>query len=317
MQGPRRSALAAGLLLWGALPAGGVPPRVPAGGLSDLLAVAVEYRAHKLIFTMTTRARLSLVSADSVRPSLRHPPTGEPIALPRETVAKLTVETDLPFGRRDVTTILLDPASGAAIQTDRVTTSGGPSRTLTRFLKNGVFRWEWRPASRSEARLGPDAWTRLRMRFIPFPPGLPTGAVVTDGYAILPLAEMARLDRPGAGLRLYAPSFDDFVELDFEPDGFERRSLDVQQESPDGIRRRDGPRLVRAVRVSARPLPGTGSGNARDLGVLGFEGGVTLLVDARTGVPLVLTGRAEYVGTITARLVRVRYAYDPAAGRRP
>jgi hypothetical protein len=318
IQPPRHwaSAALAGVLACGALAVSGMPAAAPDGGLSDLLAVAVEYRAHKLIFTMTTKARLSLVPAGSVRGLLHPPPTGAPVPLPQGAVAKLTVETDLPFGQRDVTEILLDPHTGAAIQTDKVTTTPGSARTITRYLKDGVYSWQWRPADRREERLGPQAWTSVKERFTPFPAVLPAGAVVTDGYALLPLAEMARLDRPGAELHLYAPSFNDFVALDFDPDGFEMRHLDIEVESPTGVRLRTGPRLVRSVRVSARPLPGTGRNDPRDLGVLGFKGGVTLLVDARTGVPLVLTGRAAYIGTVTARLVRVRYAYDPAAVRR-
>jgi hypothetical protein len=310
------SAALAGAFACGALAANGTPAAAADGGLSDLLAVAVEYRAHKLIFTITTKARLALVPAGSVKGLLHAPPTGDPVALPQGTVAKLTVENDLPFGGRDVTEILLDPQTGAAIQTDKVTTMHGGARTVTRYLKDGVYSWRWQPADRREERSGPTGWTRAQEHFTPFPASLPAGAVVTDGYALLPLAEMARLDRPGAELHLYAPSSDDFVALDFDPDGFEMCRLDIEEESPANVRRWTGPRLVRSVRVSARPLPGTGRNDPRDLGVLGFKGGVTLLVDARTGVPLVLTGRAAYIGTVTARLVRVRYAYDPAAVRR-
>jgi hypothetical protein len=294
--------------------AGPPPPGAPGTGLAGLLAVEVEYRAHKLIFTMTTKARLSLIPVESVRDSLRPPPAGTPVPLPPETVASLTVETDLPFGRRDVTHILLDPRTGAALQTDKLTTVRGASRSVTRYLTGGVYTWRSWPASRSEERLGPQAWTRRSERFTPYPAALSDGVVVTDGYALLPLAEMARLDRPGATLHLYVPSYHRFLALDFVPLGFERRDVDIREESPVGVTVQDGPRLVRAVGVFARAVGGTGRETPHELGILGFQGGVTLLVDARTGVPLALTGRADYIGTLTARLIRVRYAYDPPEG---
>ena len=314
---PRRLArLACAVVLACASPVmgGPPPPGAPGTGLGGLLAVEVEYRAHKLIFTVTTKARLSLVPADSVRDSLRSPPTGTPVPCPAGTVASLTVETDVPFGRHDVTRILLDPRTGAALQSDKVTTVRGASRTITRYLTAGVYSWRFWPTTRSEERLGPEAWTGRRERFTAYPVPLPQNAVVTDGYAVLPLAEVARLDRPAATLRLYVPSYHNFLTLDFVPLGFERRALDVEETSPAGVHLRDGPRLVRAVRVSARAIAGTGRETSHELGVLGFQGGVTLLVDARTGVPLALTGRADYIGTLTAKLVRVRYAYDPPAG---
>ena len=314
---PRRLArLACAVVLGCASPvAGGAPPPgAPGTGLAGLLAVEVEYCARKLIFTVTTKARMSLVPAESVRDSLRSPPTGTPVPCPAGTVASLTVETDLPFGRRDVTRILLDPRTGAALQSDKVTSVRGASRTITRYLTAGVYSWRFWPTSRSEERRGPDAWSGRRERFTPYPAPPPNGAVVTDGYALLPLAEAARLDRPVATLRLYVPSYHNFLALDFVPLGFERRNLEVEETSPAGVRMRDGPRLVRAVQVSAHAVAGTGRETPHELGVLGFQGGVTLLVDARTGVPLVLTGRADYIGTLTARLVRVRYAYDPPEG---
>ncbi len=290
------------------------PPGPPNGGLSHLLAVEVEYRAQKLIFTVTTRARLTLVPAESVRETLRTPPTGSPVPPPADTVASLVVETDLPFGGRHVTRILLDPRTGAALQTDKLTTVRGSSRTVTRYLTGGVYTWRSWPASRAEERQGPDAWTRRRELFSPYPAELPEGGVVTDGYALLPLAEAARLDRPGARLRLYVPSYHNFLAIDFIPTGFEQRDLRVEEQSPAGPHLRDGPRLVRVVRVSAHAVPGTGRETPHELGVLGFQGSVTLVVDARTGVPLALTGRADYIGTLTARLVRVRFAYDPPGG---
>ncbi len=285
----------------------------PRGDLAHLLAVEVEYRAHKLFFTTTTRATLTLVPADSVRGTLRTPPTGSPASPSTGAVASLVVETDLPFGRHDVTRILLDPRNGAALQTDKLTTLRGGSRTITRYLRDGVYSWRSSPASRAEEKRGPDAWTRRHEGFSAFPSELPKDVVVTDGYALLPLAEAARLDRPGSSLRLYVPSYHNFVALDFDPVGFERRNLRVEEESPNGRRTRDGPRLVRVVRVSAHAISGTGRETPHELGVLGFQGGVTLLVDARTGVPLALTGRADYIGSLTAKLVRVRYALDPPA----
>jgi len=70
---------------------------------------------------------------------------------------------------------------------------------------------------------------------------------------------------------------------------------------------RTGLQQVKLVRVSARAIPATGNETAADLAVLGFQGGVTLLIDTTTGLPLGMMGRADYVGTVTAVLTRVLY----------
>jgi len=310
-----RSQVLAGAFTFACVAAVAAPvPSGPGGNLGHLLAVEVEYHARKLIFSMTTRARLTLVPADSVRDTLRTPPVGTPVPLPAGTIVSLVVESDLPFGRHDVTRILLDPRSGAALQTDKLTTVRGSSRTVTRYLKEGVYSWRSWPVDRTEETRGPESWTGERERYSPYPAVLPAGEVMTDGYALIPLAEAARLDRPGATLRLYVPSYHNLLALDFVPAGFEQREVRMEEESPSGVHLRDGQSLVRVVQVTAHAVAGTGRETPHELGVLGFQGGVTLLVDAHTGVPLALTGRADYIGSLTARLVRVRYAYEPPPG---
>ncbi len=299
---------------WAALAAGAAPAAVPARAgrsLANLLAVEVEYRAHKVIFSSDTTARLDLRSAASVGRWLRTPPTGSPIALPAGEVAVLTVESALPLGRREVNRVVLDPRTGAALQGEKVTTGRGSERALCRYLDEGVYCWFSQPAGRKEERLDPERWTNRRERFFPHPAGLPEGAIVTDGYAVLPLAEAARLDRPGAAMWLCTFSSRSFAVLEFSRQGLERSDLEVEEQSPSGRRVRSGPEFVRAVRVSARAVPGPGSAAPPDPTVLGFVGGVTLLLDPATGVPLGLEGRAPYIGAVTARLVRVRYAADP------
>lgn len=300
--------LLAGLIVPVALAAD--PWALPARGLSGLLAVEVEYRAHKLIFSSDTKAGIELTSPDSVREALEAAPLGTPVPLP-DTVAKLTVETDLPFGRREVVRILLDPRTGGALQAERVVTGRGPERILTRYLNEGIYVWRSSPADRREEKLRPDLWTDRRERFSPYPADLPKDAVVTDGYALVPLAEAARLDRPGARLRLYVLSRRGLLALEFTPQGLASREVELEEQSPSTRRVRSGPELVRLVQISAHGVSGGEAATPDDLRVLGFKGAVTLAVDAATGVPVAITGRADYIGTLTAELVRVRYAYDP------
>ncbi|MFI5166489.1 MAG: hypothetical protein ACHQQS_07720 [Thermoanaerobaculales bacterium] len=283
----------------------------PAGGLAGLLAVEVEYRAHKLIFSTDTTARMELLSSGSAAALLLTPPFGTPVPLPPEGVARLVVETELPFGRREVVRLLLDPRTGGALQSDKVGGSGGRVRTVSRYMSDGVYMWHWRPANRAEAALTPESWTARDEQFSRYPDGLPKEAVVTEGYALLPLAEAARLDRSATGLRLYVFSHELLLALDFVGEGIETRSLDVDEESPSGRHLRSGARLVRMVRVSARAVGDGAAPPPDELRVLGFLGAVTLSLDTGTGVPVAMTGRAAVIGNLTARLVRVRYAAGP------
>ena len=288
------------------------PSRLPARGLGGLLAVEVEYRAHKLIFSSDTKAEIELASPETVREALQAAPLGTPVPLP-DRVARLTVETSLPFGRREVVRIMLDPHTGRALQAEKVVTGRSPERVVSRYLNEGIYVWRSSPADRREEKLRPDLWTERRERFSPYPADLPKDAVVTDGYALVPLAEAARLDRPGARLRLYVLARRGLLALDFTPQGLASREVELEELGLSARRVRSGRELVRLVRISAHGVSGGAAAAPDDLRVLGFKGAVTLAVDAATGVPVAITGRADYIGTLTAELVRVRYAADAPA----
>jgi hypothetical protein len=291
--------------LAGDLPA--VAPTVPALGPPGSLPVELEYHAHKLVFSTVTKARLELLPVTAVSETLRPAPSGEPLPLPPETVASFTIESSLPFGRHEIVRVLLDPRSGAALQSDKLTTGRKAGRVVSRFLTEGVYAWRSVPADKGEEKLAPEAWTKRRETFSPYPPELPADAVVTEAYALIPLAAAARLDRGDSALKLCVPSRDGFLALDLSPAGFEQRRVKVEELRSSGRSLRAGLQVVKLVRVSARAVPATGKETAADLAVLGFQGGVTLLIDTTTGLPLGMMGRADYVGAVTAMLTLVRY----------
>jgi hypothetical protein len=271
------------------------------------LPFELEYRARKLFFSTVTRARLELVPAASVGEVLRTPPVGSPIPLPAETVAVLTVESELPLGRHEVVRLLLDPRTGAALQGEKVAVGRRTYRSVSRYLKAGIYSWRWSPADGNEGQLPPERWTNLTESFFRFPAELPAGGIVTDAYAVIALSAAAHFERPAGALQLFVLSYHNLLALDFSPQGFEQRKLEVDEQNASGTRVQSGPRLVRVVGVSTRAVPGTGRESAHDLGVLGFEGGMSLMIDASTGLPVGFAGHVPYLGTLTARLTRVRY----------
>ncbi len=283
-------------------------PAAGASPFSESYPLELEYRARKLFFSAVTTARLELVAPASLRDVLRTPPEGSPIASPPEAVMLVTVETRLPFGRREAMRLLLDPRTGAALQSDRTVRGRRTARVVSRFTKEGIYSWRWSPADRRQERLPPEAWTELHEGFSPYPRELPAGALVTEAYAVIPLTLAARFEGAVDGREIVVPSYHGLLLLALEPRGLERRPFEI--EGIDSARRSE--RLLRLVRVSTRAVAGSGRESAHELGVLGFEGGLTILVDVATGVPCALTGHVPYLGSLTARLVGVRH---PSVGQ--
>jgi hypothetical protein len=281
----------------------GEPPVLP---WSEL-----EYTTRKLFLSASTTAALSLVPPTSAAAELRASPSGTPLPLPEVGVACLTVTSSLPFGRHEVTRLFFDPQSGAAFGSDKLTTGRRQRHLAARYLKEGVYTWSWTPAGKPEEDLGPARWTALQERLLPYPTDLPVNAVVTDAYALLVLTSAMR---PGAATPmspLFVLSYHGFLALDFIAGGADARRVDLEAQTPSGTRRRSGREQLAVLRVSTRAVPANPVASPHDLEVLGFQGGITLLVDPATGVALALKGKADYVGTLTSELVRIRLAAEP------
>jgi hypothetical protein len=211
------------------------------------------------------------------------PPEGAPVPLPGPEVLALTTDTVLPFGRHEVTTVLLDPPTGAVLQGDKLVTGRKPYQKVFRYTKEGFYFWRAAPATQDEERAGPESWSKRRSRLVRAVVPLPEGAVVTDSYALLYLVAAAGLNRQGSAFTVFILADDQPVELRFEAGGLVQQEADYQERWENGTRRRRGPVLLRTVTVKARALAGQPGGDDVDLGFLGMRGGMRILADRSAG----------------------------------
>lgn len=298
----------------------GDPPAVPAavqvaGG--SLAWQELRYSAAKFLLRASTVIRVDEVDGDTLRPGLRQPMAGDGVALPPRVLV-VGVDTDLPFGRSERVAYWLDPATGAAVQGEKLALGGKPYRKVFRYLADGLEVWRLAPANDGERAGDPAAWTSSRTASIrpvhPFPPG----AVVTDAYALLPLASAARLDEAGATATLYFISDDQPVRLDLTAGKLTLKRPGQREIWPGGERVQRGDVLVRTVTVHGRVVGDASVGDKVDLGFMGMRGELRMYLEVGTGIPVEIVGRADHVGEITVGLDRVtfRQAPEPAAARR-
>jgi hypothetical protein len=291
----------------------------PAAGIADGPTFAavpwseLSLSAHKFFLGASTTLRAERRPVAGLAALLRVPPEGVGVALPDHDVVVLTSDTDLPFGRDETVTLWLDPATGAAIQAEKLTRGHDPYRKVFRYTDLGVYTWRSAPANAHEAASGPRTWTRHGGSWerspVPLPPNLP----LTDSYALLYLASAARLDRPGVRCSLAILSEGRLVELTFTADGLVQERASFAETWPGGQRHRAGQVLARKVQVSARPAGAAPGGSQVDLGFLGMRGDLTILVEDGTGIPIELSGHAEHIGALTVRLERATLRNPPPA----
>lgn len=138
-------------------------------------------------------------------------------------------------------------------------------------------------------------------------PALPEGAVVTDSYALLYLASAARLDRPGAGLRVVLLAEEQPVELHFSSGGLVQDRLDYRERGTDGSRRRNQEVLQRVVTVAASrsaARAGPTRWTSASSGCAGMSGSSS--TPAVVCAPV--AGRTDRIGELTVTAEAVEWA---------
>jgi len=307
---PRLSAavIAAVLLTgaWGLASAGtqtACNPRVP--------WTQLRFGASKFFLSATATMGVEQVPADEARSGLRSPPEGTPLVPGSPCLAKITVTTKMPFGRSEEVTVWIDPSTGAAEQYEKVASGGSPYHKIGRYTRDGYYLWRTSPANGQESSRPPSAWSHRKSHYSSWGGELPTGAVVTDPYALLFLISAASRGEPGTTMPAYVYADGHLVELSFTAKGTTSTHVSFTESWDGGSRKRKGDVPARAVRVSAAGTAGHG-GDAVNLGFLGMRGALTILLDPASGVPLAVEGDVEHLGELEARLEKVELRAPPS-----
>jgi hypothetical protein len=294
---------AIGLSVVLACPAAAADPAT-APRASSLPWSELSYGARKFFLSASTTVRIEQVAASMIVGVLRTPPDGVAVPVPNGDVLIVATTSNLPFGRREETTVWLDANSSAALQTAKLTTGGDPYVKTWRYTTAGFFMWRDSPRDATEARQGREVWTDNRTQTITTGASPPPGLAVTDPYALLVLIARARLDHSGEKATFAFISEDRLAVATVIAGGLSLRHVDYRETWPGGARRRQGEDLVRTVRVGAHML---GEATARqnvELGFLGMRGSLTVFCEADTGLPVELQGTAPSVGVLTVRLTQ-------------
>jgi hypothetical protein len=287
----------------------GTPPAVPWSVL--------HFSAHKLFLKATATVRAEVVPTEATAAAIRRPPRGQAVPVPSPWLVRVTTESDLPFGRSEVSAVLLDPATGAAVQAEKEVRGSHPYAKVFRYLSRGFFEWRMAPSGDREARLAPEAWSHRKEELVTAA-GVYSGPVaITDPYALLYLVSTARLDAKGASLDAYIVSDERLVRLVFHDDGLTYAHASFDESWPGGAARRSGDILVRTVRVTGEPVGAdTGLGEV-DLGFLGMRGELTILLEVGTGVPVELSGHARTIGHLRVALESAVLTRPPSSAGAP
>ena len=284
----------------GAVPADAGTPEP--GAVPPVSWYRLELAARKLFWGARVTIGVRRVPASTVAGELREIPRGAATLRPADLVDLVQVRSKLPFGRSEEATVWLDPATGAVLQSEKLTGRRRPYWKLRRYGPRGYFQWREAPANAREKEKARASWSAKSRDWVAWSPPPPANATVTSSYALLYLLSASRLDRKGGRRQLLLSSHGRLVELRFESGKASREDVGFDVVGPEGRRRRRNRILTRHVQGSARWLGHESTDEAPDTGFLGMRGPLSVLVEVGTGIPVRIEGRSKGIGRLVVRL---------------
>ena len=209
--------------------------------------------------------------------------------------AKLLFKTKKWTGR-----VWFDGVSGAVLQRVRLKPGDDASRKSFRFGQKGVERFVDRPRSRDEADLSPDAWSKTKRHYFPYPMPSSGCDVVSDPLLLLVSASSLDIDKDTSKrICVFNKKTLYYVELKAE----KREELQTAYvlKMKERQVKTESPVTAIKVRISAKPIDPKAP-SRDDFEFLGLGGQLFLWVDAERRIPLIVTGELSPVGQVSIGL---------------
>ncbi len=261
----------------------------------------LKYKASKLGVSVFSDIELTPVPASEVTHKLIQPDGGT--GFPPEGSASfyLTLRTKA-FGRDMRTMLWFNPENARALQ--RARHEVGSKRNeykAYRFTKEGTMTVRKKPLN-EEKTLPHEEWSNVFREFTPSIPENETGLVVTDPSALFYIVSVAQLSEPGeqVSIPVFIRGRLALVELTVEKS--DKRKVNFVVESPDKRNKVNGP--VDVLEISVRSYPLAGNYDDGKIQLAGLEEDITFLVDKKTRLPLELSGKTKFLGTVRFELQR-------------
>jgi hypothetical protein len=298
--------LVAAAVIWAAPPA---PESTASPVTGEVCWSELVFKARKLLLSATAILRFEQLEPGDTQ--LREVPKGVSFPVGESRILHVSMRNQLPFGRDEKVSAWLDSGSGAALQSEKLVTGSKQYWKLRRYGQKGFFQWRSEPSGKAEKKLDRASWTRTSDYWVHWDQSPPEGVAVSDSYALLYLISAARLDQPGTSLKTVIFSKKKLVELEFKPGRRLHHKVSYTEKRSTTSKQRSGKIWVREVKGTGKPLSGGGDGKDVDLGFLGMQGELTVLLEEGTGIPIEVQGRADNIGKLRVVLQQVTLQAPP------
>ncbi len=258
---------------------------------------AVTLRGRKLLVPVAAELELRPLAAAELAAALVQPQRGQPVPA-RGTVLLLDYHSRS-LGKDLRIRLWFRGGDLAVLQRSRLERTPGQERyKVYRYTAEGIYVTRRKPRP-GEVKWPPQRWSQVSHEFIPYPPGVPGGQVVSDPAVLFYVAAVANFRELGEEIRLLSYFDDEMQVVTLRYEGEETVRVDFHMQGPQGETRVKGRRLALRLGLTSVPLDRHDGRNEVAIASLRQP---RLLVDRRWRLPLELRGRIKMVGRVGVHL---------------
>lgn len=257
---------------------------------------SLHFEAQKLFVRGEFSIALSEMDSAQMQPPLLSIP--EHAALqPCQAVLRLDAQMKLMSNRAKLQ-LWLDPSDLRMLQRSRFTQGGEQRLKTARFLDKGLWWMRREPDARTE-NAPPEQWPLVREKHIAFPV-LETNPYWLDASSLLLLVSSPQLREQGA--QLSVPVFTDQqpYQVRLKVAGQKRLPVDFRLKRGADHQRVDEKMSTLKIDVQATPLRKTD--DKPEFNLLGLTGEISIYMDVKRGIPVMVEGDAGSRGRLKIRL---------------
>ncbi len=258
------------------------------------------YKASKMGVKVESEVEIQLVPAAEAAADLIDAEGGDPVVPEGDQVARIVIGNRVK-GTESVSTLLLDPATGAAYQRSQVFEGKKGKDTFFRtyrYLADGVFVERRFPKGNASAP--PAEWPVNNTRTIPFADGT-SGTGVTEAMALFYILSAADFGAVGDRLRFINFDRDGMSEVVMTVEEMVPWNVDYVEVSSAGERRVKERHQVARLTISGKSV----GGGAGAFEFLGLRGEIEIFADPQLRIPVAVRGKVPVAGKTTVQVDRV------------
>lgn len=267
----------------------------------------VEFRAQK--FFMTVHMDLEARTLSTLPPDALREVENLPAIAPGNRTLELALHTRGPGRRESQATLLLNPESGALLQSASLRGEPSPRYRIYRFTAAGPLRWSLRPQP-EQPHASPSDWTGSEAQLYPYVGGPATEPVV-DVSSLLYLLPASGIKLPGDRLQLlgFASSSEQLFKVTATAAAPTRTTVNYLESHGGAAVSRSETRSVLPISIEGAPRIASEEGGAME--ILGLRD-LVFLLDPERRVIVGFHARMPNFGRLTVHLQQVELTAAPA-----